>query len=411
MAMPVRALPVVQNWDCHACGDCCRHYSVRATPEEAARIESQNWGFAGAVPDGRGGLELAHRPNGDCVFLGEQNRCAIHAKFGAAAKPLACRMYPFTLVPVGDHWRVSVRLACPSACANLGATLESHAGEIAGLSRELEADTPGAAASRPAPDLRPGQSLAWPDLLRVNDALVGLILDPRVPVERRLRQILALSAVCRKARFDALSGKRLSEFLGVVRQAACEDVPADPAGVAAPSWLGRVLFRQFAAVYARQDHGAEVGIARRGRWTRLKAAWRFAVGEGRIPALHARIGAVEFRAAEEPWGDLPPESEELLARFYFVKLNSLQFTGTLYHGRAYWAGVDALVLTYPVVRWLARVLHLSGLSRPDAVAAAVRQVDDHYGFNPILGSPRQLWAVDRLAERGELARLVAHYGR
>ena len=35
MSMPVRHLPIVQNWDCHTCGNCCREYQVDVTEEVA----------------------------------------------------------------------------------------------------------------------------------------------------------------------------------------------------------------------------------------------------------------------------------------------------------------------------------------------------------------------------------------
>jgi lysine-N-methylase len=42
---------------------------------------------------------------------------------------------------------------------------------------------------------------------------------------------------------------------------------------------------------------------------------------------------------------------------------------------------------------------------------ALRIVDDNFGFNPLLGSRRQLFAARLLAQRGELARLAAWYSR
>ena len=43
MSLPVRHLPVIQNWDCHVCGSCCKEYLVTLTEEERRRIESQGW--------------------------------------------------------------------------------------------------------------------------------------------------------------------------------------------------------------------------------------------------------------------------------------------------------------------------------------------------------------------------------
>jgi lysine-N-methylase len=49
---------------------------------------------------------------------------------------------------------------------------------------------------------------------------------------------------------------------------------------------------------------------------------------------------------------------------------------------------------------------------PDAaVAQAVRMVDDNFGFNPLLGAARQKFVLRLLANRGDLPRLVAWYGR
>jgi len=34
MPLPIYHLPVVQNWDCHVCGTCCKEYQVGLTDEE-----------------------------------------------------------------------------------------------------------------------------------------------------------------------------------------------------------------------------------------------------------------------------------------------------------------------------------------------------------------------------------------
>ena len=47
MSFPLRNLPVMQNWDCHSCGDCCRRMEGVITDLEKQRIE---------------GLDLANDP-------------------------------------------------------------------------------------------------------------------------------------------------------------------------------------------------------------------------------------------------------------------------------------------------------------------------------------------------------------
>src|SRR5215831_995104 len=39
MTLPIRNLPLVQNWDCQSCGDCCRELEAVITEEEKRRIE------------------------------------------------------------------------------------------------------------------------------------------------------------------------------------------------------------------------------------------------------------------------------------------------------------------------------------------------------------------------------------
>ena len=43
MGWPVRHLPVIQQWDCHGCGECCREYEVHVTEAERQRILGQGW--------------------------------------------------------------------------------------------------------------------------------------------------------------------------------------------------------------------------------------------------------------------------------------------------------------------------------------------------------------------------------
>ena len=273
MPMPVVSLPVVQRWDCHSCGECCRSYAVRVTPVEKARIEAQGWaarpdfdGLPGVVPDdGPDRFRLNQRPDGSCVFLGADDRCRIHAEFGAAAKPMSCRLYPFVLVPAGDHWRVSLRLACPSAVRNDGRPVADHAADLREYAGLLEASTgvtlTAGAQAVPPPPLQPGHAVPWADLIRFAQSLGSQVADDAVPLDYRLRQVLAVSELCQKSRFESISGARLSEFLAVVTAAVAEDVPRHAADVARPSWLGRTVFRQMAAVYARKDSGTHAGIA------------------------------------------------------------------------------------------------------------------------------------------------------
>ena len=423
--MQVRSLPVLQNWDCHSCGDCCRSYAVPVTAEERARIEAQGWA---ALPDFRGvplfvprGREfyLNHRPDGACVFLGADNLCRVHAAHGAETKPLACRVYPLLLVPAGDHWKLGLRLACPSAAGDRGGPLAGHMGEARAFAASLEAGSAKGVAGAPPPPLHGSQTVPWGDLGRIAAAVSNLLADAATPFERRWRKVLFVVSMLRKATFDgggdpkkAVTGSRLSEMLQVLGEAAGDEEPATAAEVKRPGWAGRTVFRQLVAVYARKDHGTERGTALRGPVSRFASAVKFAAGRGRVPKLHAALpDAATFAASDVPLGALSDAAVALLVRWHRVKVESLQFCGPTNFGLAVWEGLESLALTYPVAMWLARVMVAGGRPADDAVTRAVRMVDDNFGFNPLLGSARQKFALRVLANRGDLPRLVAWYGR
>jgi lysine-N-methylase len=421
MSMPVRSLPVVQNWDCSGCAACCRSYTIPVTEPERARIEGFDWSADADLkdvphflPDGRS-FKLNHRDDGACVFLGADNRCRIHARHGSAAKPLACRVYPFMLVPAGDHWRLGLRFACPAAAAGTGRPLAEHLAEARDYAALLEADSP-AAKDAPPPPLQPKQSVPWADVLRLATAVSRILGDEEDTLERRWRRVLALTAMCRKLSFDgggdakkAVTGGRLSELLHVLSEAVDEDVPDSPDEVPRPGWAGRVVFRQIAAVYCRKDHGAEKGIAQRGPAGRVLSAMAFARGSGRVPKLHAKIGDATFAQGETPGGELSEAADAMLTRYYRVKVESLQFCGPTNFDLPFWDGLEALAMTFPAILWLSRVLDEP--DRDAALARALRLVDDNFGFNKLLGMGRQKFALRLLSGRGELSKLIAWYAR
>lgn len=421
MPLSIRQLPVLQNWDCHVCGNCCKEYQVAVSDEEMERIEAQGWEndpILGGLPlfDRRGGwfsqrYQLHRRPDGSCVFLSEEGRCRIHEKFGPEAKPLFCRLYPFVLVPAGDHWRVGMRFACPSSASNKGRAVAEHEGSLKEFGRLLaqrEGLDPAADGPLPPP-LLGSQRVDWPDLLRFLNALLRLLKNREDPLELRLRKCLAFAQLCRQARFDQVQGSRLGEFLDMVCSSVESEVPRDPTAVLLPSWSGRVLFRQATAIFARKDHGPDRGIARQGRVALLMAAWRFAFGVGSVPRVHGQFPEATFAELEQPTGPLSPGAEELLERYYLTKVGSLQFCGPRNFGLSFWEGFDMLALTLPCILWIARAF--KDLPREQAVTWGVRMVDDHFGFNRILGTLRQRLAFRILAQRGELPRLLAWYGR
>lgn len=417
MPLPVKALPQFQNWDCHTCGDCCQTYRVRVTAEEKQRIAQQGWDndptMAGLPPTvydkALGDERLNQRPDGRCVFLGDDRKCQIHAKFGAEAKPYACRLYPFVLVPQGDHFQVSLRFACPSVTGNKGRPCSSHTTDVESIARLVEAENPAPEVMPPA-TLQTGQTVPWADVPVFTKAFTDIVTDPVHPLELRLRQVTALAALCQKSKFDAVSGKRLREFLKLVTEPTIDEVPIEPTAVQKPSWVGRMLFRQQLASYLRQDAGPNAGVSTLGPFTRVRSAFCFAMGTGQVPRLHAALPTgASFAIAEQPHGSLPTAAESLLTRYYKVKLESGQFFGPTNFGVGYWLGLASLLLVYPMVLWATRVLVQGRRDTHQAVEQALQMIDDNFGYSGFLAGSRTHWAWGTLAERDEVSRLIAWY--
>jgi len=413
MPMPVKSLPTIQNWDCQSCSDCCRSYAVGVSEAERVRLLAQGW--EGIVPTtfdkASASHRLNHKPDGSCVFLDESNRCRIHAKFGEAAKPMACRIYPFVLVPAGDHWRVGMRFACPAVAKNEGRPLPDHLANTAEYAAMVEADAGDAVTKSRPPPLQKGQAVEWSELQQFRTSILQLLSDGSHPLELRLRRVIALASICRKSKFDNVRGHRLNVFLDVITAAVADETPAEPSALPKPGWIGRMIFRQLAAIYGRKDNGPEKGIASTSRWFRMRSAWRYARGKGKVPKLHARVPEVTFARAEEAAGRIPAEAEELLDRYYRVKVDSLQFCGPSLYGSNFWDGLDTLLLTFPVILWLARVFAAGNLDRTEAIRLALCVVDDNFGFNKLLATRRQMWATRTLSDRGEIAKLISWYAR
>lgn len=118
------------RFDCVACGESCRTIERGPLPQsERARLFALPLASIGVnesqVFYAKDGEDLATTerlflgPEGEaCGFLRPDGRCALHVEFGASAKPLMCRAFPFMFVATPQGLTVGARLPeCTSAVA------------------------------------------------------------------------------------------------------------------------------------------------------------------------------------------------------------------------------------------------------------------------------------------------------
>lgn len=418
-------LPTLQNWSCHNCSGCCRQHGIFITDDEKARIEGQNWSSADGVDSdlpvvvkakGHPGRpwRLAQQADGACVFLNEQGLCRIHAKFGEAAKPLACRIYPYAFHPAGKKVAVGLRFSCPSVVKNLGRPIRAQLADLKTLASDV---VPEHATSAPAPEIVAGTRREWPEFLTLNRALDDTFADPGAPFLANLLRALTWVGLVEQSRLNLVAGVRIEDYLRAIRNAAAHDNPADVRPllprVAPPSAAGRVQFRQLAGVYVRQDtFAAARGL--RARIKLLQNILRITRGEGNVPAIRPPFKELPFAQLEQPFGELPDGGEEILTRYYRVKIQSLHYCGPAFYDRSFVEGFYSLALVYPCVLWIAR-WHAASAGRSslvvDDLVEALASVDHHHGYNRALGSWSAGRRVKNLMQLGDVLKLCAWYSR
>jgi|GEM_PF-1719675 len=415
-------LPVIQKWDCHVCGSCCKEYEVRLSEKEAKRVSelSKNMGpELGYLQPLRysGWLTrvafLNHTSDGACVFLGQGGRCKLHEKHGYDSKPLPCRLFPWVLVPRGDKWTVGIRFACPSAAENKGRPIPAHTPELEEFASELvvrEGLNRGADGTwAKAPSLDGKMKSTWDHFEVVRQILLDGIEESLTLEQGIFRAVHWISSMKAGTGMDKLDIKQFGDLAKILWNQTVLEAEKEYAGAPEKAdSLSLLLFRQCAAIHTRKDHGPKQGIARRGPLARFLAIIRFSVGKGPVPRLHGWVPEADFAKAEEQGINWSAGCEEILRRYYLVKINSGQFAGSVHYRMSVWDGFASLVLTFPIICWITRLAEAGRQS--DALIRAISIVDDHFGFNRVLGGMTQRVFLAILLNSGRLGKLVRWYG-
>ena len=411
---------MVQRWSCHSCGNCCRHHQIIITDAERQRILDQKWTTADGVPAGEaafarvaGQYRLAHQNDGACVFLNTDNRCRIHAKFGESAKPLACRVYPFAFFPTGERSvGLGLRFDCPSVAGNRGAPLSEQGRALQSLRdlvvpRDAEKRNPPWIAAR-------GGRLDWDDTIRIVAGLRGIVCETEnhTPLPLSLVHALFVAGMLGQATFEKVRGERIDELIYTLATAAPLETAQSLEEVPEPSGLARTQFRLIVAQYAVRDSLADRGL--RYRLGKALAGFRLARGKGITPAMESGLARVPFAEVERMTAGRNAQIDELLTRYFDVKLSSLGFCGLGCYGLDVVEGFQSLVLLYPVIlyvaRWTARTRGAQSMAVED-VERALAIVDHHHGRSPVMGMGNFRKRVRWLVENDEIAKLVAWYAR
>lgn len=404
------------SFTCSGCGDCCRKWPVPLTDKDIATIEALDWKALApgaesfAVPLalglGRNATILRQREDRGCIFLKEDQRCAIHEAHGASSKPLACRAFPFQFLELpadagGPGQKkpkarsyAQIQFACSAASKGEGRPLKKQLGELRALRDEIQSTLGAAPCSGVLPfsedNAYPAGTLDW---------FLGLLAfeveDTKHSLSQRLLTLTRFIDLIAASRFSNMSEDKRVEFVlallkGTRNQVVGGKVKAPEGKPAFPEML---LFRQLAA-YRTLDHAPELQglglVGRRGLGlSRLihAARWCFGLGFIRLPGgEELRVDRVRKAAPACRLDDAPVS--EALTRYLSAQLGGRRLLGRSMRKASLLGNLGLLIRQLPIIMLIARAACLAregeAVSARD-MAVALRIADISIGTFPISG--------------------------
>lgn len=400
-----------QRFSCRGCGECCRNLAVELREADLEALRAHGWRerMGEYLVERRGRVFLKQRDDGACVFLTDDGRCRIHAERGAEAKPLACRLYPFTLLPSREGAAAAVSFACPTVAGNQGEPLAEHRRDLTRVARAIP-------------------ELAGPAMPpRLDDAARATKREERAAVERldvwlarsdldlvtRLNGFAWVVDALARATLENVRDERFDDLLDVLVGALPEELPHHP--VATPTSRHMKLLRQ--ASYVRLESPTLARILARGRWRtsvgQYLASRRFARGRGETtdlgPGFHAGVSLAGVESIGPARGEEASAVEDLVTRWLRAALWGGRMWGTGFYGWSIVRGLQAWTLNAAAAGWLMR-LHARGAGRDeiafDDARAAIGRVDRTAGRAPWLGSAAERLRLTYLAREDGLRALL-----
>ena len=407
--------PSFQCYECIGCGECCRgRFAIAISTADRERIEAQQWsdeelslaGKALFTPYGNGAFKLAHSDTGACIFLAADGKCRIHAKYGEAAKPFACRLYPFRFIPIGAQIRIDIRYDCPAVAQNRGRPISGFRPYLLKL---LPLALTSAHTVTRVPAFFGKVNGSWAQYCRITECFERLLLQRQFSLSRRIISCIYLTVALHDERIIQQQGRKFSEFLDKISTKISENIADDHLTRQAPSSITRSAFRQLAASYGRLDMvGDQANMLQR-----LAASLQPVLGRGLLPRCREDFPKVSYAQMEEEFNQITGEASEVFERYLHMHLTSMSYFGSGYYNRSLLDGISALWLLYPLLSWYSRSYALgSGNAAHDgkSAARAVEIVDHQHGISPLLNLPSERSRTKFLTERSQLRSLVLWYG-
>ncbi|MCC6994937.1 MAG: YkgJ family cysteine cluster protein [Deltaproteobacteria bacterium] len=259
LPLHIEHLPGIR-FACQSSGECCQNYAFG--PLRRTDVERLNGlDIAGKLPHlgpgpyteeletKQGKHHYLKTSDECCIFLGTDNRCGLHATFGAESKPDLCRLYPFQVQTTiaGTAYYDHGECASFSRASQDGDTLHQ---QLSWLRPLMGDDT---TLYHPTVTLVPGLQCDYGYVLRLRDALCTLVEQARGDEHQTLAAVARMSQLF----IDGLStcpleqGEPEATLERVLRQPPASFAPPHPASPAAFAALAASAESQFAMAVPR----------------------------------------------------------------------------------------------------------------------------------------------------------------
>ncbi|MCX7020441.1 MAG: YkgJ family cysteine cluster protein [Candidatus Sumerlaeota bacterium] len=393
-------LPEDISFSCHQCGLCCSIFpsiplddlsartllqcDLERIPAARQRLTDINDAVVAELR-GESGLALRKSPDGACVFHREDKLCELHHVYGAQTKPQTCRDFPFRYRAAPDGVYVGLSFVCPSVRANEGAPITQHRPAL----EEARVPAFGKSSVSEPVLLNPHISLSWKQYLAIEECMIRLLADRRLPLGRRLVACNILLGFLdgwfriahgAHAPMDAarsMPDKTLDEFLAAVNRSDFADIRR----AASRSIRSPLLIRMFLGMVT--SYGNLGGQRPRGRCGLVAGLIgqyaRHALGTGGV-----RLSPLAYRATHSllKHSIFPSDGPalELVGRY----LRHCVFRKDLVHVGTLTNGLNRMIINAALIRWYSAAL--AGSRHHDAptyddYSDAVLNVEKYYGFH------------------------------
>ncbi|HEY9785661.1 MAG TPA: YkgJ family cysteine cluster protein [Candidatus Obscuribacterales bacterium] len=190
-------IPEGIRFQCTGCANCCYGWPVPATQADFDRITAllpqfqEDMGKGALTPSigshslfrefkqqsssklGAFKHTLEKRSDGKCEFLMSDNRCWLHHKFGAEAKPAMCQLFPYTFTETPSGTYVSVSFAASGVLFNAGQLLTEQRPMLMSTFELFKRLFPNLTLDWSTCQLIDGVPLSWTDYLEIESPILN----------------------------------------------------------------------------------------------------------------------------------------------------------------------------------------------------------------------------------------------